>query len=214
VPTSQTALSPPLAAVVTHARVRELILQMDCLETLAIHETPIADTPAEWAYVDEVIAADTDAIRRGCSVRGLALPQVCSSPVDRHVFDAIDAVGGEHRLLRKPVRKILVVDRRVAVVEAGIADHALLLTAPGAVAAMVAVFDALWTQSLARRARRPRPDDDLLIDLLAQGKTDPAAARALGVSERTLRRRVAVLMDEHGARSRLELGLVLGRGTQ
>jgi DNA-binding NarL/FixJ family response regulator len=46
-----------------------------------------------------------------------------------------------------------------------------------------------------------------LLDALASGSEDEAAARALGMSLRTYRRRVAELMAAVGATSRFQAGL-------
>jgi DNA-binding CsgD family transcriptional regulator len=49
-------------------------------------------------------------------------------------------------------------------------------------------------------------DERALLRLLAAGLTDEAAARRLGISVRTARRQVAVLMDKLGASSRFQAG--------
>lgn len=43
--------------------------------------------------------------------------------------------------------------------------------------------------------------------LLAAGMKDEVMARELGVSVRTLSRRIALLMDEMGARTRFQVGM-------
>lgn len=48
-----------------------------------------------------------------------------------------------------------------------------------------------------------------LIDLMALGLKDEAIARTLGISLRTIRRRIADLMDEHGVETRFQLGAAL-----
>lgn len=100
----------------------------------------------------------------------------------------------------------------VLVAEGGAPGDDLLLIRPRTVVdAFVTLFEELW-----RRAE-PVPDGDAeardvrLLELLALGFKDEAIARQLGVSLRTVRRRVAALMDEHGADTRFQLGLALGR---
>ncbi|MEV4454832.1 LuxR C-terminal-related transcriptional regulator [Microbispora sp. NPDC049633] len=46
-----------------------------------------------------------------------------------------------------------------------------------------------------------------LLKLLAEGLTDEGAARQLGLSQRTVRRMMAGIMERLGARSRFEAGL-------
>jgi DNA-binding CsgD family transcriptional regulator len=70
-----------------------------------------------------------------------------------------------------------------------------------------AIFDGAW------RAGLPVPltasdheTNERLLALLASGLKDEAIARYLGVSLRTVRRRVALLMEETGAHTRFQLG--------
>jgi DNA-binding NarL/FixJ family response regulator len=60
-----------------------------------------------------------------------------------------------------------------------------------------------------RRARPPALDDQGLqiLRMLGAGLKDEAAARSLGLSLRTYRRRVAELMASLGAESRFQAGL-------
>ncbi|MFN2347658.1 MAG: hypothetical protein ABR616_18345 [Dermatophilaceae bacterium] len=51
--------------------------------------------------------------------------------------------------------------------------------------------------------------DSRLVDLLALGLKDEAVARILGWSLRTVRRRIAGLMDEQGVETRFQLGAAL-----
>ncbi|MBO2447200.1 response regulator transcription factor [Actinomadura barringtoniae] len=50
-----------------------------------------------------------------------------------------------------------------------------------------------------------------ILALLCSGMTDAAVARTLGISTRTVKRHVRQAMEHLGARSRLELGIRLGR---
>ncbi|GAB3673365.1 hypothetical protein GCM10028814_01070 [Angustibacter aerolatus] len=91
-------------------------------------------------------------------------------------------------------------------------SSAVLLRMPLLVAAFTAVFDDAWRSGL------PVPDEGLeqdaetrLLALLGTGFKDEAIARYLGLGLRTVRRRVAVLMDEHGVHTRFQLGAVAER---
>lgn len=54
-------------------------------------------------------------------------------------------------------------------------------------------------------------DDRVVLTHLARGNTDEAVARALGVSVRHLRRRIARLFAQLGATSRFEAGVEAAR---
>jgi DNA-binding NarL/FixJ family response regulator len=82
------------------------------------------------------------------------------------------------------------------------------------------LFELLWQRSerfggvgseAAGRGRFSEPDRQVL-DLLTTGLTDKAVARQLGVTERTVQRRVQRIMAEYGVRTRLQLGLRLSSG--
>jgi len=56
--------------------------------------------------------------------------------------------------------------------------------------------------------------DRQVLDLLTTGLTDKAVARQLGITERTVQRRVQRIMTEYGVRTRLQLGLRLSSDTR
>lgn len=72
---------------------------------------------------------------------------------------------------------------------------------------VIAVFDTFWNSA--------RPlfghDEDAaaereLLSLLIMGLTDAAAATQLGISQRTVQRRISELSERAGVTSRLQLG--------
>lgn len=76
------------------------------------------------------------------------------------------------------------------------------------VQAFVALFDRLWAAaSLVDES--VDSGSERLIDLMQAGLKDEAIARALGVSLRTVRRRIAALMDECDVDTRFQLAVKL-----
>jgi DNA-binding NarL/FixJ family response regulator len=57
----------------------------------------------------------------------------------------------------------------------------------------------------------PAAEDAHLLALMAAGLKDEVVARRLGLSLRTVRRRIANLMDELGADTRFQAGLEAAR---
>jgi DNA-binding CsgD family transcriptional regulator len=120
---------------------------------------------------------------------------------------------GQVRLSHAAIRSgLLVADRGVAVISRG--RLSVEVRSPATISALAASFEHYWL-----RAQLP-PDvrGSLLSDLdrhivtrLSEGATDAAVARELNVSARTVQRYVKRLMGVCGARSRLELGIHLGR---
>lgn len=85
----------------------------------------------------------------------------------------------------------------------------VVLRDPVVVSAFVELFERLWATSAPVAAGE---DDQLtggVLDLMRQGLKDEAIARAQGVSLRTVRRRIAALMEEHGVDTRFQLALKL-----
>lgn len=85
----------------------------------------------------------------------------------------------------------------------------VVLRDPMVVAAFIELFDRLWSTAA------PAPegsDTDDLLGLMRQGLKDEAIARVLGVSLRTVRRRIAALMEGYGVETRFQLALKLSDG--
>ena len=91
------------------------------------------------------------------------------------------------------------------------ADY-VLIREPMLVAAFTTLFDRAFERSLPVARDSDAPGSDLrLLRLLGLGLKDESIARYLGVSLRTVRRRVAALMEVHGAQTRFQLGLAVAR---
>lgn len=112
--------------------------------------------------------------------------------------------------------KLLIADSRVALLplarEAGEAAPAGIVVHQSALLdALIALFELVWTASI------PLPVDDepvgviesadaRILALLLAGMTDESIASQLATSVRTVQRRVKVLMDLAGVRTRIQLG--------
>jgi DNA-binding NarL/FixJ family response regulator len=185
--------------------------EMSCtapdLRTWAVlHEsTPAA--PAVPSWVPQVPG--------GFTVRKLYGPAVLVDPRSEPLVRRLEALGATIRISTAALPETILIDRRV-VITAGDPDERprryRVVTAPEVVGSLVALFDAAWRTAIDRevyeasltglRTLAPR-----LLDALASGSKDEAAARALGMSLRTYRRRVAELMAAVGATSRFQAGL-------
>ncbi len=91
-----------------------------------------------------------------------------------------------------------------------------LSTAPTLVGGVYALFEAAWETATDLeaflRGERPQLDADsrTVLRALGSGATDETAARDLGMSLRTYRRRVAELLDTLDAGSRFQAGVRAG----
>jgi DNA-binding CsgD family transcriptional regulator len=138
---------------------------------------------------------------------------------DGHVHEAMWlrrwADVGEHQRLVESVPHPFTVFGDELVLSATVwgAATADLLTirSPVVVRAFAALFDRAWQSALPVPQTRQEGREDRLLGMLAGGLKDEAIARYLGVSLRTVRRRVAELMEQHGAQTRFQLGSALER---
>jgi DNA-binding CsgD family transcriptional regulator len=129
--------------------------------------------------------------------------------------------GSEVRLSPAVTRRLLIVDGRTAVVpiepdSPGVG--ALCVHEPGLIDQLTTLFELIWTDAvplgMPATAESPAglsPTDRHLLRLLADGLTDDAAAKRLGISARTVRRIMADLMVRLGADSRFEAGVEAAR---
>lgn len=154
-------------------------------------------------------------LSRGLRVRTIYLDSVRN---DAATYDYVrweNEQGGETRTVTSLPLRMHIVDREVALVPLDPEDTskgASLIWEPGAVTAFCALFEVVWESALPfgepvqRSLEEPGSQMRELLRLLAQGYTDEAAARRLGVSLRTERRLITELMKRLDARSRFQLG--------
>jgi len=111
-----------------------------------------------------------------------------------------------------PTRLAVIGDRLLVPDPPGLAEERLLaVRQAGLVELAVSYFEALWDRAVAVPALEQgeaTPDlNELLLRQLAQGAKDEQIARTLGVSLRTIRRRIAAIMTELGVDSRFQAGV-------
>ena len=102
----------------------------------------------------------------------------------------------------------------VAIVSAGSGsghtEGRILVRAPALVRLVTDLFERYWEKAVPLRSTPVgfgRNERIEILEGLMLGAKDEALARQLGVSLRTVRRRVADLMDELGATTRFQAGM-------
>lgn len=166
-------------------------------------------------YVDE------DVIGRGVATRILCHEAIRSNTIALAYEHQMLALGARVRVSAVLPIRLLIVDRTSAMLpfdpehrEEGV----ILTTAPGMVGALCELFDRQWADA-APLATAPRLDEATgltgseaeLLKILSGGLTDEAAAKRLGVSVRTVKRRMEDLMRRLEAGSRFEAGYKAGK---
>jgi DNA-binding CsgD family transcriptional regulator/sugar-specific transcriptional regulator TrmB len=159
---------------------------------------------------------DGHMLRRGIPVLTVYLSSVRNDPATLGYARWLTEQGGEVRTAPTLPLRMVLFDYAVALVPMDLGNTrrgAVQLTVPGAIAALVALFEQVWQTAMPLGDESKRADEDLtsqereLLRLLSQGLTDEVAARELGISLRTERRMMAILMQRLGARSRFEAGM-------
>ncbi|MEV4758793.1 LuxR C-terminal-related transcriptional regulator [Micromonospora sp. NPDC049559] len=161
-------------------------------------------------------AANTALLQRGVRSRTVYLDSVRNDPPTLEHVNWLISRGAQARTTVALPTRLIIVDRNQALLPIDTADTklgAVLIWNKGALAALCALFDAIWaeatplgTKQALDGQRLPRQEAEVLR-LLATGLTDVAIANRLGVSPRTARRIAAELMERLEARSRFEAGV-------
>jgi hypothetical protein len=169
--------------------------------------------PDQWRMPSEsqMAIAVATAIQDGRSARAIyparALREAPAVLVGRA------SIGERIRVVPEvPTRLAVIGDRVLLPDPPGLAnERRMLVRQPGLVELVVSYFEALWDRAVAVPALdqgEATPDlNELLLRQLAQGAKDEQIARTLGVSLRTVRRRIAAIMSELGVDSRFQAGV-------
>jgi DNA-binding NarL/FixJ family response regulator len=172
---------------------------------------------ARSAVARRVRARGTD---EGFTVRKLMSPLVLAGEAQRAHLLRLHAAGSQVRISSAPLpHETIILDRRVAIL-AGQASplgrEYTVTTSPGLVGAVHSLFTAAWEAAidlgayLRGEVAELGPEAREILRVLGTGVTDEAAARRLGTSLRTYRRRVADLMAALDAGSRFQAGVRAG----
>ncbi|WP_345044058.1 LuxR family transcriptional regulator [Streptomyces sannanensis] len=129
---------------------------------------------------------------------------------------AIEA-GEQARVLPSVPVKLVIIDEAYALVslsikEADVHNTMLVVQPCGLLSALVALFEQSWQKALPFHGRTTGPGglppaDRRLLWLLAGGASDDVIAREMGISRRTLFRRLQILMARLGAANRFQMAL-------
>jgi DNA-binding CsgD family transcriptional regulator len=143
---------------------------------------------------------------------------VMEMPAGRQWVRSWGLVGEVQRLSLAPPSDFAIFDDDAVMAVATWGDAAtdyVLIREPMIVAAFTALFERSFERALPVAGEQAEGDaatgDLQLLRLLGRGLKDESIARYLGVSLRTVRRRVAHLMDVHAAETRFQLGVAAAR---
>jgi DNA-binding NarL/FixJ family response regulator len=171
---------------------------------------------ARMEAVRRVHAARQD----GFEVRKLLSPVALADEAQRMRLRQGAAEGAQVRISSSPLpHETIILDRRVAILAGRQSPRGreyTVTTSPAVVDGMYSLFTAAWEAAtdlgsyLRGDVPELAPEARVILRALGSGLTDEAAARQLGTSLRTYRRRVAELMAALEAGSRFQAGLRAG----
>lgn len=167
-------------------------------------------------FSDEL--TESDPLRRGLA---------CRAVYDRAAIEHTGALAAVERRIEEGERarvlpdlpvSMCVLDGRMAVLplhrHPAAPDAVMVVHQSALLDALTTLFEGLWRRALPlhRAAHtvtgmRAGEDQTRLVTLLLSGLTDESIAHQLGLSHRTVQRRVATLMAELGAHTRFQAGV-------
>ncbi|MEV4082330.1 helix-turn-helix domain-containing protein [Nonomuraea fuscirosea] len=190
------------------------------LQQTATEELLVLDRPPYAQNPTEQNAEEMNRLAHGVLVRGIYDVSALEIPGKLRLAQEAAAAGEQARISPEVPMKLAIADRKSAILplsttEPAHADSAVIVHSSTLLDALVTLFEVLWRAALplpsAPSTGHPELPDPELFTLLAAGLKDEAVARQLGVSLRTIHRRVSELMDLLGARTRFQAGLLAAR---
>ncbi len=203
---------------------RMIYSRQDLLDTFndfqdrAVHSIDALDRGGRPAHSDPQSKSQPAALARGVRFRVVYDPLVFArGDLTRAMLDSVRQ-GEEARVSTNVSTRLLIRDREEFIIhtsENSTASHlAIQLTSPALADFINDLFSKIWDTAVRVSNRKFESgklleDDEIqILRLLAAGQKDEAVARALGVSVRTVQRKVQSLQRSFGAASRFQLGAI------
>jgi hypothetical protein len=162
---------------------------------------------------------DIAALNRGVKMRTLYQHAARRGADTRKYVAAVTAAGAEVRTLDEFFNRLIVVDRRIAIIPGhqGL-DTAMVINDRSMVGYLVDMFERHWERARPFTSSETSLMRDIAaeqramtIRMLLEGRADPAGAKRLGVSPRTYAAYVADLKSEFEVETRFQLGYEMGK---
>ncbi|HEV7648738.1 MAG TPA: LuxR C-terminal-related transcriptional regulator [Actinophytocola sp.] len=153
---------------------------------------------------------DHENVRRGVRYR-IVVPDSARTGRAAARLGELVLAGADVRTVPEIPGDALVIDGAVVVLPADTSTDTAVFHLTSLVATTAELFERIWFTAVPMTPAAPATTDlgtreRVLLSLLSAGSTDESAAARLGVSVRTVRRMVAGLMHQLGARSRFQAG--------
>lgn len=188
------------------------------LQSSARHEFLGVERPPYVMGVTSRNVAQERALARGVAYRNIVDASTLELPGALERLRRQTQAGEDTRVFAGVSLKLAVIDRSVALVPLSldrVYDAGLLVRSSTLLDALCQLFDLMWQSAVpiplldplpGPEAAQSSPDADRLVALLASGLNDKVIADDLGMSARTLDRRIVDLMKGLNARTRFQAG--------
>jgi hypothetical protein len=168
--------------------------------------------------VASVAQQDIAALKRGIAMRTLYQHSARRHAATHQYVAHVTEHGAEVRTLDEFFNRMLVFDRRVALIPApDDLKTAVVVREPAIVAYLVDIFERAFARARPFASSEQRTvkaiaseQRSMTIRMLIEGHSDAVSAKRLGVSPRTYAGYVAELKDEYDAETRFQLGYTMG----
>ncbi|WP_018348581.1 helix-turn-helix domain-containing protein [Longispora albida] len=185
------------------------------LPSIARHEILMIDSAPYLGLRPLPNDPELKALQRGVAVRCVYHPSAIAEHDAREFMQECTSAGEQARLHPHAGPKMTIADRELAIVLASSVNpdpEVRLLVRPSPLLdALVSTFESLWERSAPIESPGQIADlperDRQLLSMLAAGMKDRTIARTLGVTERTVGRRVTELMQRLDAGTRFRAGV-------
>ncbi|GAA2263586.1 MULTISPECIES: LuxR C-terminal-related transcriptional regulator [Kitasatospora] len=161
---------------------------------------------------------DLESVQHGATMRTIYNASTRYHQPTRDYVAKLSGEGWQFRTLDEPYARLIVVNRRFAVIPVAGDDLAAFIYDQAVVNFLAEeVFERNWSRALEFDGNRTVPQQVVsrlrrtIIELLLSGTNHRVIARRLGISERTLARHIAEMREEYNVDSLFQLGYVLGR---
>jgi hypothetical protein len=221
------ALQPPLQHAVEIVVGAEALTQcvLRLQNSATTHYDAFVKPPFEAVgFAEAEPLTDPDVVYRTVYDR-----QILEHPESLRRIIGAEADKDESRMHQELPTKMLIADRSTAMLplppDPVLGPRAVVVHAGGLLPALNALFDHYWAASIPlplddttveirtdrSGSRGLSGDDRRILSMLLAGATDVAVARQLGLSVRTVQRRVAEMMAAAGVVTRIQLGWFAAR---
>jgi DNA-binding CsgD family transcriptional regulator len=211
------SLNELIEVVVGRAAIASRFTQLQATATAEVCSL-VRPNPSVVTHEENTVEAD--ALARGVGYRVVIERESFERPGFYQIAAEALRLGVRVRVGNAMPSRLIIVDRREALISLNEPDpfKALVVHSSGLLEALSALFECVWRESLplvlgSDGVAGPRVSDEELdrsiVGLLLVGFTDESIATRLGLSVRTVQRRVSALMATMGAQARLQLGFHL-----